>query len=98
MAVLRHPGGSYLQVVPAELQPDVSQDPLDILASFAQAAQVVDRQLEHPDAHLDTDRHRGGSDEGDGSRIVHTAAHQTTALHSCPPLKPPDTPVYTWMY
>ena len=70
-------------MVSAELQADVSQDPLDILASFAQAAQVVDRQLEHPDAHLDTDTDRGGSDEGGGGRIVHTAAISFTTEFAC---------------
>ena len=62
-------------MVPAELQPDVSQDPLDILASFAQAAQVVDRQLEHPDAHLDTDTDtEGGSDQG-AAKTLFTQQH-----------------------
>lgn len=43
--------GTHLQVIPAELQADVSQDPLDIFPCFSQTAQVIDRELEHS-AHL----------------------------------------------
>lgn len=38
-------------MISAELQPDVSQDLLDIFPRFSQTAQVIDRELEHS-AHL----------------------------------------------
>lgn len=38
-------------MIPAELQADVSQHPLDIFPCFSQTAQVIDRELEHS-AHL----------------------------------------------
>lgn len=38
---------THLKVIPAELQANVSQDPLDIFPCFSQTAQVIDRELEH---------------------------------------------------
>jgi len=46
-------------VVSAELQADVSQDPLDIFPGFPQTAQVIDGELEHS-AHLKSRRHTDG--------------------------------------